>query len=185
MLLRPSGANLRIDAGDWDHAPQHGDSIAVNGCCLTVAAPPGTANTLQFDVVTQTLKMTTLGGLRSGAEVNLEHSVTPLTLMGGHIVQGHIDAVAEVADVRDDTTERRLRLRIGRDLMPVVVDKGSVAVEGVSLTVADVGEDWFEVALIPTTIQQTTLGSVIVGDRLNVETDYIARVVANVLRRMR
>jgi riboflavin synthase len=176
---------LRIDASGWEHSPSPGDSICVNGVCLTVAAWPGQSNTLVFDVVPETIARTTLGAMRERDLVNLEHSVTPRRLMGGHIVQGHVDATAEIVGVQRESGEHRLRVRVPRPLMQFVVEKGSVALDGISLTVASVGDDWLEVALIPTTLRETTLGSAAVGMRLNLETDYIAKVVANWLRRTR
>jgi riboflavin synthase len=184
LQTRPAGAVLRIDAANWNHDPNYGDSIAVNGCCLTVAAQPANSNALIFDIVPQTLRMTTLGCLKAGDFVNLEHSVTPRTLLGGHLMHGHVDSVGEVIEATD-AGERRLRVRVAPDLMTMIAQKGSIAVEGVSLTVADTGEDWFDVALIPTTINETTLGGARVGTRLNIETDYIARLVANYLQRSR
>ncbi len=176
------GQALDIDTGGWDHHPSPGDSIAVNGCCLTVARDAGQG--LRFDVIRQTLEMTTLGSLVVGAGVNLEPAVTPRTLLSGHLVQGHVDGVGVVRGVTDTKSERRLRLEPPVALLEYIVDKGSIAVDGVSLTVASLGDAWFEVALIPTTIEQTTLGAVDVGDRVNLETDCIAKTVVSWLKRM-
>jgi len=180
------GGNVRlvVDVPDWKHAAAAGDSIAVNGCCLTAALARGSAShSFEFDVIPETLERTALGGLRRGSIVNLEHAVTAATLMGGHVVQGHIDAVGIVQRIE---TEDGWRVRIGlvRDAMMCVVPKGSVALEGVSLTVAtvDVEHDWFEVALIPVTLAKTTLGGLQVGDRCNVETDIMARTIVHWLK---
>jgi riboflavin synthase len=174
------GAVLRVDPGDWRHRPALGDSIAVNGCCLTVAQTP----MLRFDVIRQTLDVTTLGDLNPGDEVNLEHAVSPTTMLGGHIVQGHVDALGHVIRVTADDTQYRLRIEpTDPAAMDCIIAKGSIAVSGVSLTVAQLGESWFEVALIPTTLQLTNLGRLREGDRVNLETDYVAKVVVNWLRR--
>jgi len=172
------GARLRVDPCGWQHRPSHGESIAVNGCCLTVAG-----SSFEFDVIRQTLEVTALVRLAVGDRVNLEHAVTPTTMLGGHIVQGHVDGVGLVSRVVSDPTQWRLRITPPVLLMEEIVEKGSVAVSGVSLTVAATGADWFEVALIPTTLELTNLGLLKVGDVVNLETDYIAKVVVNYLRR--
>ena len=175
------GAALSIDPLGWSHAPAPSESIAVNGCCLTVAAAGG--DTLQFDVIAQTLRMTALDDLAAGDPVNLEHAVAPGGLLGGHIVHGHIDGVGVVRRVREDPAEWRLRVEPPAQLLDAIVVRGSIAVDGVSLTVAGVGESWFEVALIPTTIRMITLGRAEPGRRVNLETDYVARVVVHWLGR--
>src|SRR5438552_6979827 len=210
------GVLMRIDPCGWAHRPALGDSIAVNGCCLTVAddvtpasrrvpaagssglmqpadsseiSPRGRGGSprdfLCFDLIQQTLAVTTLGGVKPGDSVNLEHAVTPSTLLGGHIVQGHVDGVGTVVNIVADTSQHRLRISAPPDLMPCIVEKGSIAVDGVSLTVAAAGPDWFEAALIPTTLRLTTLGLLRVGSRANLETDYLAKTVVNYLRRVR
>jgi len=175
------GAALRVDPRGWGHRPGVGDSIAISGCCLTVARRTGEA--LGFDVIRQTLATTTLGSLGPGDRVNLEHAVTPSTLLGGHIVQGHVEGVGAVSAVHRSDAEWRVRVEPPAALMECIVEKGSIAVDGVSLTLASVGPAWFEVALIPTTLQWTTLGSLREGDRVNLETDCIARIVVSWLRR--
>lgn len=178
----PSGASLRVDAGGWSHKPELGESIAVNGCCLTVAGMEG--DLLRFDVIRQTLQITALGELQVGDAVNLEHAVTPQTMLGGHIVQGHIDGVGIVSAMDRNENEHRLRITpADAHLMECIVGKGSIAVDGVSLTVAAAGPGWFEVALIPTTLRLTNLGQKKVGGRVNLEADYIAKIVVNYLRR--
>ncbi|MCZ6837297.1 MAG: riboflavin synthase [Planctomycetota bacterium] len=189
------GVVLRIDPQKWAHRPSHGDSIAVNGCCLTVT--PDDDGMLRFDVIRQTLDATTLGGLNSGGgagggsgggsggggRVNLEHAVTPATLMGGHIVQGHIDGVGQVIRVVKTESEWRVRVEPPSSLMEFIVEKGSITIDGVSLTLAIVGDDFFEVALIPTTLELTTMGSLHEGSQVNLETDCIAKTVVNWLKR--
>jgi riboflavin synthase len=179
------GARLVIDPAQWHHRPSLGDSIAVSGCCLTVADDPSVSGALAFDVIAQTLKMTTLGQLVPGQPVNLEHAATASTLLGGHIVQGHVDGVGSIARVQHDSAQCTVRIQPPAELMDYIVDQGSIAVDGVSLTVAAAGNDWFEVALIPTTLRLTTLGQARAGQRLNLEADSVAKTVVSWLRRMR
>jgi len=179
------GAVLTIDPKGWDHPARPGESIAVNGCCLTVTdpepdAPPGS---LRFDVIQQTLRMTNLGDLKPGSPVNLEPAVTAEMMLSGHIVQGHIDGVGVVQAVAKDETEWRTRIEPPAELLDYIVEKGSVALDGVSMTVADVDGPCFEICLIPTTLDITTLGRAEPGARLNIETDYIAKTVVHYLRR--
>lgn len=179
----PAGKRLTIDPEGWDHLPGVGDSIAVSGCCLTVAAEPGPNGSLAFDAIPETLAKTILGGLAVGDRVNLETSVTAATAMDGHVVQGHVEGLGEVVGLVTEG-DYRVRIHAPAGLMPCIVPKGSVAIDGVSLTVAEVSpaESWFEVALIPTTLSLTTLGALKVGSRVNLETDVLARTVVHVLR---
>lgn len=181
-----AGRRLVLDAGGWPHHPEAGASIAVSGCCLTVAAPVR-GGRLVFDVVGETLAATTLGAWSVGARVNLEHAARADTLLGGHLVQGHIDGVGVASRVTDAGDERRVRIEPPADLVPLIPHKGSIAVDGVSLTVAGVSDagapGWFEVALIPTTLGATTLGGLREGARVNLETDILARTVAHWLSR--
>lgn len=187
----PAGARLVIDPGSWAHTPEPGASIAVSGCCLTLAGDPGEhGGRLCFDVVPQTLDTTALGDARPGSGVNLEHAATAGTLLGGHIVQGHVDGVARVQAVRTEG-EWRVRLTPPAGLMKYLTPKGSVCVDGVSLTIAAVepassaGEPgsggWFEVALIPETLERTTLDSLRPEDRINLEADTVAKTVVHYL----
>ncbi len=186
----PTGVRLVIDARGWSHRPFHGESISVNGCCLTLAASvaesrePTADSHLAFDVIHQTLRNTTLGELQPGRPVNLEDAATPSTLLGGHIVQGHVDGVGTVLEVSDDSAaERRLRIEPPEALMEYIVKRGSIAIDGVSLTVASREADSFEVALIPTTLKLTTLGELRPGSRVNLEADYLAKVAIEWVRR--
>ncbi|AMB57784.1 riboflavin synthase [Microterricola viridarii] len=159
----------------------HGDSIAVSGVCLTVVDRDTESFTV--DVMAQTLAMSTLAGAVQGTAVNLERAAAVNSRLGGHIVQGHIDGTATVLAVTPGSAWRVLRFSLGAEHAPLVVDKGSIAVDGVSLTVsnvspADEAEQWFEVSLIPETLTATTLGQRVVGDRVNIETDILARHVA-------
>jgi len=179
----PAGVRLAIDPGTWDYHPRPGDSIAVSGCCLTVAGggPGGSgAPGFAFDVIPETLRKTILGGLTPGSRVNLEHSLRADSLLGGHFVQGHVDGVGEVTGV-EKGEEWRVRVRPPADLMRFMAPKGSVSLDGVSLTIADlsVEEGWIEVALIPTTLEITTLGELEPGDRLNIEADILAKTVVH------
>lgn len=180
------GGNVRLviqpDAA-WASDPAPGDSVAVQGCCLTVAEPVAVGGAMAFDVIPETLAKTALGGLVPGSTVNLEGSVTPATLLGGHLVQGHVDGVGVFERV-DRASEWRVAVRPPPELMQYIVPKGSVALDGVSLTVASVdpGSGLFEVALIPTTLAKTTLGSSGAGHRCNLECDAIAKTVVHWLR---
>lgn len=207
------GVRLSVRAPDWGYVPERGESIAVSGCCLTVADEVGGPDPiLQFDVVPETLNKTKLGQFRVGSPVNLEHAATLSTMLGGHLVQGHVDGVATVLCVKKPAgfksrvckrapQEWRVRIAVapgknkGRtkvaagDLMQYIVPKGSVCIDGVSLTVADLFDDrrpgearGFEVALIPETLEKTTLGSLRAGDVVNLEVDAIAKTVVHWLR---
>ena len=150
-----------------------GDSVSVNGCCLTVTTTA--TDTWTADVMQETLEMTSLQGAEAGDRVNLERAVTPTTRLGGHIVQGHVDGVGQVVDrTRSDHWEV-VEVSMPAALSKYVVDKGSITVDGVSLTVVTAAEDRFTVSLIPETLARTTLGDRRPGDRVNLETDVIAR----------
>ena len=183
--LRPEpwGARLEIDPRGWQHVPRDGDSVSINGCCLTVVGSPAPGAALRFDVIPQTLGLTTIGALAAGELVNLEHAATAATLLGGHLVQGHVDGVGTVASVSTAGGEWRTRVSAPPGFMEHVVERGSVAVDGVSLTVAAVGEGWFEVALIPATLAKTTLRDRAHGSRVNLEADALAKMVAERVRR--
>lgn len=158
----------------------HGDSISVNGVCLTVVDQGD--DWFTADVMGQTLAMSTIGGWAEGEPVNLERAASVGDRLGGHIVQGHIDGTTTVLDVRQNDAWRVLRFSLDPAHAPLVVDKGSIAVDGVSLTVSAAGDDWFEVSLIPETLAVTTLGRKQVGDTANLETDILARHVARLAR---
>ncbi len=170
----PDGARVRIATG---LAPEiaTGDSVAVNGVCLTATAVD--AQGFETEAMNQTLTVTSLGGLEPSARVNLELAMKASDRLGGHIVQGHADGVAEVLAVEDDGFARRLRVALGPELIRYTIEKGSIALSGVSLTIAALGEDWVEASLIPETLEQTNLGAVAAGDRLNVECDVVAKYV--------
>lgn len=168
---------LRIAATTVLDDAEIGASIAVNGCCLTVTAfETGTPGWWEADVSHETLRRTNLGDAVTGAPVNLERPVRAQDRLGGHIVQGHVDAVGEIVEAVPD-----LRVRMPRDLLKYVVVKGSVTVDGVSLTVVDVLEDGFTVAVIPHTADVTTLGSKGPGDAVNLEVDVTVKYVERLL----
>lgn len=156
-----------------------GDSVAVSGVCLTVIEK-WTGQVL-VELSPETLARTNLGGLRGGDEVNLEPALRMGDPLGGHMVQGHVDATAEVAGRRDLTDHRVLAFSIPPELSPFLVEKGSVTVDGVSLTVSALWPDRFEVALIPHTLEMTTLSRRVVGDRVNLEVDVLAKYVHRML----
>lgn len=182
VSIRPEawGARLSVDAGGWQHVPALGDSISVNGVCLTVVERNAA---LHFDVVPQTLALTTLGALQPGEVVNLEHALAAGQLMGGHVVQGHVDGVGLVVGVDTSHGGWRTRVQAPATVTPYLVERGSIAVDGVSLTIAAAHHDWFEVALIPATLERTTLRLRLAGSRVNLEADCMARMVAEQVRR--
>lgn len=177
----PSGARLVVDAPQLLRPINDGASICVSGACLTVVSSDNSR--IEFDVVPETLARTTLGGFSAGRRVNLERSLRAGDPMDGHVVQGHVDGTARVAQVRSGDEGHILTLSIDESILPFVIPKGSIAVDGVSLTVAAVDGETFSVALIPTTLEATTLGVLRVGDRANVETDILARTIVTTMRR--
>jgi riboflavin synthase len=156
-----------------------GDSIAVNGCCLTVAERDG--DTWTADVMQETLDKTSLAGVQPGDRVNLERAVTPTTRLGGHIVQGHVDGVGTIASRTPSEHWEVVDVTMPTDLARYLVDKGSVTVDGVSLTVVEARDDGFSVSLIPETLARTTLGTRRPGDRVNLEVDILAKHVEKLL----
>jgi riboflavin synthase len=172
------GARLRIATTlASDVAP--GDSVAVNGVCLTAASVMDGG--FEADVMNQTLSVTSLGPLAAGDPVNLELALRASDRLGGHIVQGHVDGTAEIAEVREDGFAKRVRLAVGPDLARYVVEHGSVTLDGVSLTVAALTDYGFEVSLIPETLERTNLGSAAPGRVVNVEVDVVSRYVERLL----
>lgn len=185
--IEPSGDGVRLTV----RAPlavsdaQRGDSISISGVCLTVTDQ--TSDGFTADVMKQTLDMSTLGTLGVDSRVNVERALAAHTRLGGHIVQGHVDGTGEVLEVRPGEQWRVIRVSLPADLAPIVVDKGSITVQGVSLTVSAVSEPdaashWFEISLIPETLEVTTLGALAPGDHVNLETDILARHVQRLLR---
>jgi len=154
----------------------HGDSISVSGVCLTVVEQG--PDWFTADVMAESIAMSTLKSAAPGQRVNIERAAQVGDRLGGHIVQGHIDGTATLLQIDDGSAWRVLRFSLTPDVAPLVARKGSIAVDGVSLTVSAVGTDWFEVSLIPETLAVTTLGLKQVGDTVNIETDILARHVA-------
>jgi riboflavin synthase len=168
------GARLRI-ASTLAAEISLGDSIAVNGCCLTATAADGGG--FEIEAMNQTLEVTALGAVEEGSHVNLELAMKAGDRLGGHIVQGHVDGLGTVVSIEDDGFARRVRVELPQELLRYVVDKGSITLSGVSLTVAELGDSWAEVSLIPETLERTNLGEVAPGDRINVECDIVAKYV--------
>jgi len=173
------GARVRVRAR---LAPDlaEGDSVSVNGTCLTVAS--GADGGFDADVVNQTLSVTTLGELEPGESVNLEPALRAGDPLGGHLVQGHVDAVGEVATVSEDGFSRRVRVTAPIELRRYLAEHGSIAVDGVSLTIAGLSDEGFEVALIPETLNRTTLDRLAQGARVNLEVDVIARYAERLMQ---
>lgn len=168
------GARLRI-ATSLGPEIALGDSVAVNGVCLTAAS--ASAAGFATEAMNQTLEVTALGAIEAGARVNLELAMQASDRLGGHIVQGHADGIGTVVSVEEDGFARRVRVGLDPELIRYAVDKGSITLGGVSLTIAALDAGWVEVSLIPETLERTNLGSASAGDRLNVECDIVAKYV--------
>jgi riboflavin synthase len=180
----PAGLRLEISPSPWAYQPKLGDSIACNGCCLTVAATPS-GGRLAFDAVPETLAKTTVGLWTVGQRIHLEPAATASTLLGGHMVQGHIDGIGTVLANGTLGTAAggwRLTIRPPADLLPYFVPKGSVAIDGVSLTLAEVTPTDFAIAIIPTTLDKTHLGTLRPGDKVNLEADIIAKTIVHYMQ---
>ena len=180
--LEPREGDIRIhvDTGSLPFdAVEMGESIAVNGVCLTVVGFDGAS--FSADVSTETLSLTTLGGLAEGAQLNLERALQPTDRMGGHMVSGHVDGVGRVLDVQDDARAQRWRFSMPPALAKYIAKKGSICVDGVSLTVNAVDDTTFEVALVPHTVSHTAFAATGVGDAVNLEIDVVARYVERLL----
>jgi riboflavin synthase len=175
----PDGARLRI-ATALGAEISGGDSIAVDGVCLT--ATRAESDGFEVEVMNQTLRVTSLGGLDAKNRVNLELAMKASDRLGGHIVQGHVDGVGETVAIEGDGFAKRLRVRLAPELTRYAIPQGSIALDGVSLTVAELGEDWVEVSLIPETLERTTLGEAEPGCKLNVECDVVAKYVERLMQ---
>jgi riboflavin synthase len=175
------GVRLEVRAGPLAAAARLGDSVATNGVCLTVV---GIADDrLAFDAVSETLRRTSLGALRPGTRVNLERPLVAGGRLDGHVVQGHVDGVARLLSVTPEGNSHRLRFELPADLARYVVEKGSIALDGISLTVARLGDAWFEVAVIPHTWEVTNLRDLQPGAAVNMEVDILAKYVERLLTR--
>jgi riboflavin synthase len=178
-LARTSdGARLRVSTQLASQIAE-GDSVAVNGCCLTATAVADSS--FETEAMNQTLEVTALSAIDRGSRVNLELAMKASDRLGGHIVQGHVDGVATVVSTEDDGFARRVRVELPQDLLRYVVDKGSITLNGVSLTVANLGDSWAEVSLIPETLERTNLADLAPGGRLNVESDVVAKYVERLM----
>ena len=177
--MRGENARLVIEAHVVTDGTSHGDSIAVNGVCLT--ALDLQPDSFAADVSRETLLRSTLGNLKPGTPVNLERAVTPATRLGGHIVQGHVDARGTFAGVEDHGESWTIKIAYPKEIARYLVFKGSVAVEGISLTIAGLTDDYFEVAIIPKTWEVTNLSRLRPGDDVNLEVDVIAKYVERLL----
>lgn len=176
----PGGRRLTLRAPHYWTGLPAGASIAVDGVCLTLTR--ATADEADFDVIAETLRRTTLGSLAGGAGVNLQKSLAVGDRIDGHFVQGHVDAVATIDRIDASAAETLFWFRAGEEAMPAIIPKGSIAVDGISLTVAEVRGNRFSIALIPTTLQRTTLGRKKAGDSVNIETDILARTIIHALQ---
>lgn len=172
------GATLRIATGLAGEIAM-GDSVSVDGVCLTATSVDAAG--FGAEAMNQTLRVTALGGLDVGGRVNLELAMRASDRFGGHIVQGHADGVGAVLAVEEDGFARRLRVGIDPELSASMVRKGSIALNGVSLTISDLGQDWVEVALIPKTLERTNFGELAAGAKLNVECDVVGKYVERLM----
>jgi riboflavin synthase len=179
LKKRGDGARIKISAKFVTKDSQEGDSIAVNGVCLT--ALDIKPDSFAADVSGETLDKSTLGNLKIGLGVNLERAVTPSTRLGGHIVQGHVDARGEFISAKQNGDFWTVRIGFPKEIGQYLVYKGSISVEGISLTIAELTEDYFSIAVIPKTWQLTNLSALKPGDEVNLETDVIAKYVERIM----
>jgi riboflavin synthase len=183
---RGDSAVLTVNAARIVDDLVHGASIAVNGVCLTVVGwQPGELTAVEFDVMGETLKRSVIGTLAVGDKVNLERAVRVDARLDGHVVQGHVDGTGVIVSRTPGDAWESVRFGLPVELARFVAEKGSVAVDGVSLTVSGVGPDWFEVGLIPETLRATTLGAKAAGDPVNLEVDVLAKYVARLVETSR
>ena len=179
VAFHGENARIVIEAHTVTEGTNHGDSIAVNGVCLT--ALDITPNSFAADVSKETLQRSTLGRLKPDSPVNLERAVTPATRLGGHIVQGHVDATGKFLEAIDHGGSWTVRIAYPREIAPYLVFKGSVTVEGISLTIAALADDHFDIAVIPKTWEVTNFSQLRPGDEVNLEADVIAKYVERIL----
>ena len=182
---REDGVNLVLSLdlpSDWAESVRVGDSIAISGCCLTVAKLEKTRAT--FELVSETLALTNLGDISLGEMVNVERAMPANGRFDGHIVQGHVDAVGTISDIVNEGGERRVRLTAPQEFLDECVHKGSVCIDGISLTIAELNDEILGVAIIPHTWELTNLKSRRVGDRVNLEADVVGKYVKRMLTKM-
>lgn len=175
-----SDRRIRLELGRVGKGLKIGDSVSVNGTCLTVIVLKKTA--AEFEIVKETMDRTTLGSFKDGDSVNIERSLKLSDRFEGHIVLGHVDGVGEISDVIKFPAEIKMWIRVkGKEMMKYLVPKGSVTVDGISLTVVDVGKYEFSVALVPHTVSKTTIGTKVRGDTVNLEFDILSKYLANLI----
>jgi riboflavin synthase len=175
-----SDRRIRLELGRVGKGLKIGDSVSVNGTCLTVIILKKTA--AEFEIVKETMDRTTLGSFKDGDSVNIERSLKLSDRFEGHIVLGHVDGVGEISDVIKFPAEIKMWIRVkGKEMMKYLVPKGSVTVDGISLTVVDVGKYKFSVALVPHTVSKTTIGTKVRGDTVNLEFDILSKYLANLI----
>jgi riboflavin synthase len=187
LSLEPRGesARLTLNMGSMAGELTDGESVAVNGCCLTVTAKDATTQTACFDLLMQTLRVTSLGGLQSGSLVNLERAMAMGARFGGHFVQGHVDATVKILDWSEHGQDHRLEVEIPTEHRGLVIPKGSICLDGISLTAAEVTESTVVCWIIPHTFQLTNLHTKKPGDRLNVEFDMLGKYVRELMRQQK
>ncbi|MGH2838180.1 MAG: riboflavin synthase [Thermoleophilaceae bacterium] len=176
-----NGDGVRLTVETQVEPIVRGDSVCINGVCLTAVETGGGRFTA--DVMEETLRRSSLATLGEGDHVNVEPALQANARLGGHIVQGHVDGLGEVTDEREEGFARIVRIAAQAELLRYVVEKGSIAVDGVSLTVSAVADDWFEVSLIPETLERTTLGEAAPGRAVNLEVDVVAKYVEKLVAR--
>lgn len=158
-----------------------GESIAINGVCSTVKNLDKKTFTVEY--MPETIKKTTVGNFQKGSKVNLETSLKMNDLLDGHIVQGHVDFKAKVQNLKSEGKSKIIKIKVPAKFMKFITEKGSVSIDGISLTVVDTGKDWFTVSLVSFTLENTNLGKIEVGDEVNIETDVLAKYIAKLLKR--
>lgn len=178
----PGGTLLQINLGELAQQVSTGDSVAINGACLTASALA--RNIASFDISRETLSKSTLGKLRQGSTVNIETALRADGRFGGHIVLGHVDGVAKIKAIERKSDFADISFAPGGELLDEIVPKGAIAIDGISLTIADISKDWFSVAVVPVTLAKTTLGQAKVGDEVNIETDIIAKTIKKQLQKV-
>ncbi len=172
---RGNGAELTIKHDAWDESLVVGESVAVQGVCLTVVSFDN--DTFTCDVLNETLNKTNLGSKKGGDQLNLERAMKVGARFGGHIVSGHVDGIGKIADIKSSGDDNLIRITCGNELAEEIITKGSIAIDGISLTVTAEGGDWFEVAIIPHTWAQTSLSQRKKSDQVNLETDMLGKYV--------
>lgn len=182
IAMEPVGGDVRIIVSAIDYTKRDinlGDSVAIDGCCLTVVERD--ENQIAFDVSKESMSLTLIGDWQLGTEVNIEMALLPTTRLGGHLVSGHVDGLATVTDVKEDARSWRMSFELPEELTKYVAKKGSITINGVSLTVNEVSGNSFDINVIPHTFQVTTLGNLVPGKKVHIEVDLIARYLERLL----